>query len=294
MATRVQTISKRPARKRSAWDALARHYKTVSKLHLRQLFADDPKRGERMIAEAAGVFLDYSKNRVTDETLKTLFELAVESGLRSRIDAMFRGERINVTENRAVLHVALRARKEASILLSADNPAYNPFSYQNGSVWPHDNGIIAMGFRRYGFVNEAAMIARDISEAASYFVFYRLPELYSGICREPGSFPVQYLGANVPQAWAAGSVFHLLRAILGLEADAHARTLYVDPVLPRWLPEVTLHNLRVANSTVTIRFWSEDNHSRFEVLSCDGELHVQHRPPLNNSTPITAGFQRAA
>ena len=162
--------------------------------------------------------------------------------------------------------------------LSADNPAYNPFSYQNGSVWPHDNGIIAMGFRRYGFVNEAAMIARDISEAASYFVFYRLPELYGGIRREPGSFPVQYLGANVPQAWAAGSVFHLMRAILGIEANAQTHTLYVDPVLPHWLPEVTLHNLRIADSKVTIRFWIEDNHSRFEVLSSDGELNVQHGP----------------
>jgi glycogen debranching enzyme len=163
--------------------------------------------------------------------------------------------------------------------LSSDNPAYNPFSYQNGSVWPHDNGIIAMGCQHYGFVNEAAMIARDISEAASYFVFYRLPELYGGIPREPGSFPVQYLGANVPQAWAAGSIFHLLRAILGLEANAHTRTLYVDPSLPRWLPEVTLHHLRLANSTATIRFWTEDNHSRFEVLSHNGELHVQHGPP---------------
>jgi glycogen debranching enzyme len=178
--------------------------------------------------------------------------------------------------------------------LSADNPAYNPFSYQNGSVWPHDNGIIAMGFRRYGFVQEAAMIARDISEAASYFVFYRLPELYGGIHREPGSFPVQYLGANVPQAWAAGSVFHLLRAILGLEADARARTLYVDPVLPRWLPEVTLHRLRVANSTATIRFWSEDSHSRFEVLSCDGELHVQHGPPPDDSTPLLGFTEQRA
>jgi glycogen debranching enzyme len=178
--------------------------------------------------------------------------------------------------------------------LSADNPAYNPFSYQNGSVWPHDNGIIAMGFRRYGFVQEAAMIARDISEAASYFVFYRLPELYGGIHREPGSFPVQYLGANVPQAWAAGSVFHLLRAIFGLEADARARTLYVDPVLPRWLPEVTLHNLRVATSTATIRFWSEDNHSRFEVLSCDGELHVQHGPPPDDSTPLLGFTEQRA
>lgn len=173
--------------------------------------------------------------------------------------------------------------------LSAENPAYNPFSYQNGSVWPHDNGIIAMGFRRYGFVKKVAMIARDISEAASYFVVYRLPELYGGIRREPGSFPVQYLGANVPQAWAAGSIFHFLRAILGLEANAHARTLYFNPVLPRWLREVTLHNLRVASSTATIRFWSEDNHSRFEVLSCNGELHVQHGLPPNIPTPCRWG-----
>ena len=88
--------------------------------------------------------------------------------------------------------------------LSARNPAYNPYSYQLGSVWPHDNGIIALGFKRYGFAAEAGRVARDISEAASYFVSYRLPELYAGVERGPGTFPVQYLGANVPQAWAAG------------------------------------------------------------------------------------------
>jgi glycogen debranching enzyme len=159
--------------------------------------------------------------------------------------------------------------------LSSNNPAYNPFSYQNGSVWPHDNGIIAMGFKNYGFAKEAAMIARDISEAASYFVFYRLPELYAGAKREPGAFPVQYLGANVPQAWAAGSVFHLLRAILGLAADAHKKTLYVDPVLPHWLPDITLHSLRVGAGTVTLRFWTEDTKTRYEVLSAEGELHVE-------------------
>jgi glycogen debranching enzyme len=158
--------------------------------------------------------------------------------------------------------------------LSTENPAYNPFSYQNGSVWPHDNGIIAMGFRRYGFVKEAAMIARDISEAASYFAFYRLPELYAGIKREPGSFPVQFLGANVPQAWAAGSVFHLLRAILGLEADAHKETLYVDPDLPKWLPEVTLHNLRVGKAIVTLRFWRERDESRYEIVAANGAIRV--------------------
>ena len=159
--------------------------------------------------------------------------------------------------------------------LSEKNPAYNPFSYHNGSVWPHDNGIIAMGFKRYGFANEAAMIARDISEAASYFAFNRLPELYAGIKREEGAFPVQYLGANVPQAWAAGSVFHLLRAILGLHADAHKKTLYVNPVLPRWLPEITLHNLRVGTTAITIRFWREGDQSRYDVLSSSAKIQVK-------------------
>jgi glycogen debranching enzyme len=164
--------------------------------------------------------------------------------------------------------------------LSSENPAYNPFSYQNGSVWPHDNGIIALGFKRYGLSEEVAAIARDISEAASYFVFYRLPELYAGIKREPGSFPVQYLGANVPQAWAAGSVFHLLQAILGLDADAHKKTLYIDPVLPLWLPDITMHHLRVGTSTVSMRFWIENKQTRYEVLSGEGELNVLPRPEI--------------
>jgi glucose-6-phosphate isomerase len=104
-----------------AWNSLAAHYKTVSKLHLRQLFADDSKRGQRMVLDALGLYLDYSKNRVTDETLKLLVQLAEESGLRERIDAMFSGEKINITEKRAVLHVALRAPKGASILVDGKN-----------------------------------------------------------------------------------------------------------------------------------------------------------------------------
>lgn len=176
--------------------------------------------------------------------------------------------------------------------LSSENPAFNPFSYQNGSVWPHDNGIIAMGCKRYGLAKEAAMIARDISEAASYFVFYRLPELYAGTRREPGAFPVQYLGANVPQAWAAGSIFHLLQAILGLEADAHKRTLYVDPVLPRWLPDVTLHNLRVGSGNLTLRFWTENDETRYEVLSSEGEYHIEHGRAPDPSTPTAQVLAR--
>src|SRR5580692_5375988 len=111
----------RPLPQRPAWKALATHHKELRKSHLRELFAGDPKRGEMLTAEAAGLFLDYSKNRITDQTLKLLFQLANESGLRERIEAMFRGEKINVTENRAVLHVALRAPKNATILVDGKN-----------------------------------------------------------------------------------------------------------------------------------------------------------------------------
>jgi glucose-6-phosphate isomerase len=108
-------MSVEPLTSRRAWKDLQSHHEKIRELHLRDLFAADPKRGERLSAEAVGVYLDYSKHRITDETLPLLLQLAEESGLRARIDAMFRGEKINVTENRAVLHVALRAPRTASI-----------------------------------------------------------------------------------------------------------------------------------------------------------------------------------
>ena len=110
-----------PLTERNAWKALQAHYPSVRKLHLRTLFADDPQRGERMAAEAVGLYLDYSKNRITDETLKLLLQLADDCELRGRIDAMFRGEKINVTENRAVLHVALRAPRGTIIVVDGEN-----------------------------------------------------------------------------------------------------------------------------------------------------------------------------
>ena len=110
-----------PLTQRPAWKALEAHYKKIRKLHLRRLFAKDPRRGERLTAEAVGIYLDYSKNRITDETVKLLLHLAEESGLRSHIDAMFRGEKINVTEKRAVLHVALRAPKGQSIVVDGED-----------------------------------------------------------------------------------------------------------------------------------------------------------------------------
>jgi glucose-6-phosphate isomerase len=121
MATGATTESLEPLTKRKVWIALRAHYEKVRGVHLRDLFAEDRERGERMTAEDAGIFLDYSKNRITDETVKLLVQLAEESGLRQRIDAMFRGEKINITENRAVLHVALRASRGTSIVVDGEN-----------------------------------------------------------------------------------------------------------------------------------------------------------------------------
>ncbi|MEY2606949.1 MAG: glucose-6-phosphate isomerase [Verrucomicrobiota bacterium] len=116
MTAAIQSLTARPS-----WKALESHHQKVRQSHLRKLFADDPKRGERLTTEAVGLYLDYSKNRITDETLKLLLQLAEESGLRARIDAMFRGDKINITENRAVLHVALRAPRSASIVVDGEN-----------------------------------------------------------------------------------------------------------------------------------------------------------------------------
>ncbi len=117
----MTTSAKQPLVGRPAWKALEAHCEKARTLTLRKLFSDDPGRGDRMAAEAIGLYLDYSKNRVTDETVKLLIQLADEAGLRSRVDAMFRGEKINVTENRAVLHVALRAPRTASIVVDGEN-----------------------------------------------------------------------------------------------------------------------------------------------------------------------------
>jgi glucose-6-phosphate isomerase len=121
MSARSGTAGTQATSTRAMWRDLQKHYTTMQGVHLRTLFADDPARGERMTAEAAGVYLDYSKNRINDETLTLLVKLAERSGLRARIDAMFHGEKINITEDRAVLHVALRAPKGASIVVDGKN-----------------------------------------------------------------------------------------------------------------------------------------------------------------------------
>ncbi|MBH8571705.1 amylo-alpha-1,6-glucosidase [Nostocaceae cyanobacterium CENA369] len=158
--------------------------------------------------------------------------------------------------------------------LSAQNPAYNPISYQRGSVWPHDNSIIAAGLKKYGYHAEANRIAEGIFAAASYFQAGRMPELFAGIERQDNNFPVPYPDANIPQAWAAGSILLLMRTILGLEADAPQRHLKVQPSLPECLPDLELTNLSVGDATVALRFWREGKQTLWEITDKIGELQV--------------------
>ncbi|MFL5756564.1 MAG: glycogen debranching N-terminal domain-containing protein [Chloroflexota bacterium] len=138
--------------------------------------------------------------------------------------------------------------------LSSDHVAYNPFSYHTGSVWPHDNAVIAGGFRRYGHQAEAATVAKGMFDAVERLAMHRLPELFAGLPRSAPSFPVQYLGANVPQAWAASAVLRLVAVLAGIHAttDRSGSRLYVDPALPGWLPALAIHDLRAGRGSVSL------------------------------------------
>ena len=161
--------------------------------------------------------------------------------------------------------------------LSSDHPAYNPYSYHRGTIWPHDNAFIAGGFRRYGHHDEAIAVAKAIFDASERFSANRIPELFAGLPRDEGSFPVQYLGSNVPQAWAAGSIFRLLAILCGIHAasDGTGSRLYCNPALPDWVPEVTIHGLRAGDGVATLRF-----HGRHvDVLSNSTGFEIVHGEP---------------
>jgi glycogen debranching enzyme len=147
--------------------------------------------------------------------------------------------------------------------LSTEHPGYNPYSYHLGSVWPHDNATIAGGFRRYGRLEEAQRVAEGIFAAAERFESYRLPELFAGLPRDAVAFPVQYLGANVPQAWAAAAVFRFVAILCGIHAVGSQRTIYVNPNLPDSLPSITLRNLRAGKGAADLRM----ERDRLELLS---------------------------
>jgi glycogen debranching enzyme len=155
--------------------------------------------------------------------------------------------------------------------LAAGQPAYNPLSYHDGTVWPHDNALCAFGMGAYGMTREAGEVLTALWAAAQHFRRLRLPELYCGLSREAGEFPVHYPVACSPQAWSSAAWFLLLRAVLGLEADAPARALrVVSPVLPSWLDEIVLDGLRVGPSRATIRFARGPKGAFTEVVDVSG------------------------
>lgn len=163
--------------------------------------------------------------------------------------------------------------------LSTENPAFNPYSYHRGSVWPVENGSFALGFMRFGLHEELERVCRSMFEAARLFDFCRLPEAFSGHARDDDHpFPALYRQANSPQAWSSSAVFCMVQSLLGLYPYAPLHLLLVDPHLPAWLPELTVRNLRVGKSTVTLRFFRKGESTDYEILDQRGSLHVLRQP----------------
>ncbi|HET7676956.1 MAG TPA: glycogen debranching N-terminal domain-containing protein [Candidatus Limnocylindrales bacterium] len=159
--------------------------------------------------------------------------------------------------------------------LSSRMAGYNPLGYHIGSVWPHDNAICAEGLARYGHWDEASRIAGALIESTSYFRDSRLPELFCGFSRDESPYPVPYPVACSPQAWAAASIFQLIRAMLGMRADASARTLeLVRPHLPDWLPQLRIQNLRVGEASVDLLASRETGMTGVDVLARTGDLSI--------------------
>ena len=159
--------------------------------------------------------------------------------------------------------------------MSKNAAGYNPMSYHNGTVWPHDNALIAAGLKRYGYLDETNRIATAMFEAAQFADYLRLPELFCGFTRRTPSPPVQYPVACSPQGWAAGTPFLLLQAMLGISAVAHENVLTVNkPHLPSWLNEVEIRNLRVGTSTLSLVFRREGETTGFSLLSREGDVRV--------------------
>lgn len=173
--------------------------------------------------------------------------------------------------------------------LSALHPAYNPFSYHRGSVWPVTNAAFVLAFSRYGLHDEMHRLARAFFEAASLFENDRLPEVFGGHARSNDApFPGLYTRADFPQAWSASAPFTVMQALLGIYPYAPANLIFVDPHLPEWLPEVTVKQMQVGKATVTLRFKRDaDGKTGYQIVDLSGPLHVIHQP---SPWSITTGW----
>jgi len=184
---------------------------------------------------------------------------------------------------------------QGCVALSATHPAYNPYSYHRGSVWPAEQGSFGLGFLRYGLHGQLEQLCRSQFEAARLFDLYRLPELFSGHQRDADHpFPALYAQSNSPQAWSASTVLCLLQGLLGLYPYAPLRVLLLDPHLPAWLPTITLHNLRVGAASLSLRFSRTGHGTDYEVLDKRGTLHVIRQPSPWSLTASFAGRAKGA
>jgi glycogen debranching enzyme len=161
--------------------------------------------------------------------------------------------------------------------LSAAHRVFNPMSYHNGSVWPHDNAIVVMGCARYGYASNVLPVLRGLNEAATHEEFHRLPELFCGMQYIQGMHPVWYPVSCSPQAWASGAFFMLLQAVLGLHPDAPAGILHIkNPALPEFLSEVTISDLVVGQSKVSLQFKRHNRRTLANLLATSGKpIQVQ-------------------
>jgi glycogen debranching enzyme len=164
--------------------------------------------------------------------------------------------------------------------LSSGHPAYNPYSYQRGSVWPVEQGATALGFMRCGLIAHMHRLAKAQFEAAALFDHYRAPEVFSGHQRTPEHpFPALYPATNWPQAWSASSMFTLIQAMLGIVPYAPMNVLFLDPHLPEWLPDITLRKLKIGETEISIRFVRKKNGSTdYHIVDQRGALHVLRQP----------------
>lgn len=164
--------------------------------------------------------------------------------------------------------------------LSANHPAYNPFSYHRGSVWPVTNASFVLAFARYGLHGEMHRLAKAVFESATIFEDDRLPEVFGGHQRTPDApFPGLYTKADWPQAWTSSAPFTILQALTGLYAYAPANALILDPHLPDWLPEITIEHLRVGKAVVSLKiFRATDGSSDYKVFDLQGTLHILRQP----------------
>ena len=172
--------------------------------------------------------------------------------------------------------------------LSSKHPAYDPYSYHRGSVWPVEHGTFAMGMMRFGLIDELHRIARAIFEVSDLFDYNRLPECLSGHPRDADHpFPALYPKTNWPQAWSASSLFSIMQATLGIYPYAPMNILFLDPHLPDWLPSITVRKLHIGKATVDIRFYRKGKSTHFDVLDKRGKLHILRQP---SPWSLTAGF----